>query len=555
MQSRKTLVALIAVVLLVVLGAGLFALNSGDGEGDAEAEITLSPSEGVSGTRSTVRITGAEPNSPVTFTLNNTSKTVQTDANGSASFEHMFTGLDGDRILVEAFDRVNLSLGTATFTILAPSSTTTTTTTSTTTTIPDPAGPHNVTVTINPASGISGTNAQITVASAANEPVTLTIGGNAVTSGQTDANGNFTYTHQFTGNDGDVITVEAAVGSGSRTGSGSADFTITPTNVAPSVSVNPMSGPSATPATITVKGDPNQPVTLKIGGQAQNSGMTDANGSYTYNYVFQGPAGDVTIEATVGGAGTGQQTATTSFEITASPISGGPWIFVSMFGVDSDDAQHAGPIGMPEMADLSVQEGSITIEGPSPFVTVSGDLADDGTFSITGSGTVAGFSDVGVLFEGTVTVDGLTGLYTMGTGGELPTGTPIVYSVESVGVLPPAPDLAGFYDDLSADLQSGDVDGPLSQLHPAVFDRYGSDTCAAYLEEIANPDASLAFVRVIDIVPYEYPTDGLTTPIGYAYNVEVEVTVAGEASLTPGNVVSTPNGTILWFTDCGDPVG
>jgi hypothetical protein len=77
---------------------------------------------------------------------------------------------------------------------------------------------------------------------------------------------------------------------------------------------------------------------------------------------------------------------------------------------------------------------TVKVTGPSGsnWVAVTGSVdTDSGKFSLTGSGTVAGYSNVSVKFEGTVTKDGtLNGTYTMGAGGELPQGIPIVYSVQ-----------------------------------------------------------------------------------------------------------------------------
>jgi len=74
----------------------------------------------------------------------------------------------------------------------------------------------------------------------------------------------------------------------------------------------------------------------------------------------------------------------------------------------------------------------VTGSSGSNWVPVTGNVdTDSGAFSLTGSGTVAGFPNVSVKFEGTVTKDGaLNGTYTMGAGGELPQGIPIVYAVQ-----------------------------------------------------------------------------------------------------------------------------
>ena len=76
---------------------------------------------------------------------------------------------------------------------------------------------------------------------------------------------------------------------------------------------------------------------------------------------------------------------------------------------------------------------TMTISGPSGsnFVTVSGTYdSSTNSFVLTGNGTVAGRSNVGVRFAGTITTSGaISGDYTMGTGGELPGGQAIVYSI------------------------------------------------------------------------------------------------------------------------------
>ena len=70
---------------------------------------------------------------------------------------------------------------------------------------------------------------------------------------------------------------------------------------------------------------------------------------------------------------------------------------------------------------------------------------DDGTFVADGKGTVAGFPDIAVSLEGTLTPGGLVGDYTMGAEGGLPQGEPIIYGVE--GRLE---EWDTFFDELSA---------------------------------------------------------------------------------------------------------
>ena len=81
---------------------------------------------------------------------------------------------------------------------------------------------------------------------------------------------------------------------------------------------------------------------------------------------------------------------------------------------------------------FGVSEGSITITHPPPFIAITGDFnTATGAFTATGRGTVAGFPNVGVRGQGTAnsTTGEIEFTYTMGTGGELPGGQPITYSI------------------------------------------------------------------------------------------------------------------------------
>jgi hypothetical protein len=73
----------------------------------------------------------------------------------------------------------------------------------------------------------------------------------------------------------------------------------------------------------------------------------------------------------------------------------------------------------------------ITSPNVTNWVPVSGEYDDAANrFNLTGTGTVAGVANVIVRFEGSITTAGqMTGSYTMGAGGELPGGQPVVYAV------------------------------------------------------------------------------------------------------------------------------
>lgn len=111
-------------------------------------------------------------------------------------------------------------------------------------------------------------------------------------------------------------------------------------------------------------------------------------------------------------------------------------IFSVQVRVKSDPAGHAQFIGqMPNKLEVSQSPtgsgySTIFIKGASPWVDVSGTLQPNGSFTASGSGTVAGFPNIMVTFTGTMSSGSLIGDYTMGVGGGLPGGQPIIYSVE-----------------------------------------------------------------------------------------------------------------------------
>lgn len=57
---------------------------------------------------------------------------------------------------------------------------------------------------------------------------------------------------------------------------------------------------------------------------------------------------------------------------------------------------------------------TLVLSGEPPFVEVSGPLQPDGSFVATGVGTVAGFPNVSVEFQGTFRAGRLAGEYSMG---------------------------------------------------------------------------------------------------------------------------------------------
>lgn len=106
-------------------------------------------------------------------------------------------------------------------------------------------------------------------------------------------------------------------------------------------------------------------------------------------------------------------------------------------------------------------------------------------------------------------------------------------------------------------LAAHDVDDTgylLATLDAATIERYGTDQCAAYLDDVVG---SVERIEVLDgrAEPYGYDLDGRSTIIADAWTVTVELWVTGstDATVTDIHLHPTPEG-VRWLTDCGDPV-
>jgi hypothetical protein len=97
------------------------------------------------------------------------------------------------------------------------------------------------------------------------------------------------------------------------------------------------------------------------------------------------------------------------------------------------------------------------------------------------------------------------------------------------------------------------VDFLAANLHPDVAQRYGEDTCTAYLESV--PAETSIQVRSIDgPVPWDWTTnDGFVATYQNTWSVEIE-RLAGSQTLVQVMHISEVDYRIVWFTDCGEPV-
>lgn len=122
------------------------------------------------------------------------------------------------------------------------------------------------------------------------------------------------------------------------------------------------------------------------------------------------------------------------------------------------NAGAAWPDQLPITLDVTLTDGDptgITIEGPSPWVTVTGTLEGD-AIGATGTGTVAGIDGIAVILGGTLREGGIQGYYEVGAEGGLTGGDKVVYYLwPGTRVDDGGPDPHDFIVELPADLPNG----------------------------------------------------------------------------------------------------
>jgi hypothetical protein len=91
-----------------------------------------------------------------------------------------------------------------------------------------------------------------------------------------------------------------------------------------------------------------------------------------------------------------------------------------------------------------------------------------------------------------------------------------------------------------------------SLLHPATIERYGLDACLEELGRINDPTFDIVVHGVGSPEPWDYTTDGVTTTIPDALDVDAAMTVNGATEATDLHLAIV-DGEVRWFTDCGTP--
>jgi hypothetical protein len=231
-------------------------------------------------------------------------------------------------------------------------------------------------------------------------------------------------------------------------------------------------------------------------------------------------------------------------------------VFHETILVTVDPAGHEQFIGMPGTEDLIVEiEGTtITITGPAPWVIVTGNLNPDGSFKVTGSGIVAGYPNINVEFDGTITTkDGLVGDYMMGVGGGLPTNRSITYHLQGqrVKVLATNEIMQAFLTQLATALRTNDTAFLFDNLHPAAINLYGAQICQTHFQQRSpDPSYNIEFASMTGPASWVYaPAGQAQVPVVDVYTVTAKVTAQGQTT-TAELHIGQAGDQLYWFTQC-----
>lgn len=132
--------------------------------------------------------------------------------------------------------------------------------------------------------------------------------------------------------------------------------------------------------------------------------------------------------------------------------------------------------------------------------------------------------------------------------------TPLDPTSTEVAAPAAAADAGTFVAHLVAATRDGHTEALFERLHPAVVARYGADACRDYVHTVGAFPIDLT-VRETGAAPaWAWVTDGLTQRIDDVVLVEVARVVNGQTVLQELHLARI-DGSLRWFTDCGDPIG
>jgi hypothetical protein len=122
----------------------------------------------------------------------------------------------------------------------------------------------------------------------------------------------------------------------------------------------------------------------------------------------------------------------------------------------------------------------------------------------------------------------------------------------------PLPELSynikSFISAFNTAFADADVEALMALLNPAVVERYGENACLTYLQSVVENTIEVEVVEVLSFGWWTWELDDLETEFDNVYTVLVNATAQGQTVEQEIHYAQLEDGTLTWFTDCGDPL-
>jgi hypothetical protein len=141
----------------------------------------------------------------------------------------------------------------------------------------------------------------------------------------------------------------------------------------------------------------------------------------------------------------------------------------------------------------------------------------------------------------------------VGPGESTPVGVEADFDTE-VEALSEAADVEAFIEAYNAAYRSGNVQTLFDNLHPAVLERYGAEACRTYLEQVIEEPVELELLQAEPLESWNWERDDRSTVVPNALAVLVNFTAQGQSEQREVHFALREDGTLAWFTDCGEPL-
>ena len=115
--------------------------------------------------------------------------------------------------------------------------------------------------------------------------------------------------------------------------------------------------------------------------------------------------------------------------------------------------------------------------------------------------------------------------------------------------------IQNFYSSYNQAFADQNTDFLFESLHPAVYDLYGEDACRTYLDGIVANTITVEALSLDRHGAWIYDQDNANILIQNAYTAQITVTLPSASTVSQTTHLGVlPDGTITWFTDCGEPL-